>query len=135
MRSPQRAEPIEPPKARRRTEPRVEPQPAASILDSRALQILTAGHGSLSSARALVYNEAFTRAGMFLAFLSTSFVALALVSQSLPSTDDFLLVAAIVLRRHPLERVERRIRYPPAPAITEATRMPILERANAGDSP
>lgn len=73
------------------------PDPVASLRDPRALQILTAEHGSLLSARSLAYNEAFTRGAMFLAFLSMSFVALALVAQALPVDRDFLLVAAVVL--------------------------------------
>lgn len=73
------------------------PAPAVSLLDPRALQILSAEHSSLSSARSLAYNEAFTRAGMFLAFLSFSFVGLALVAQSISIDRDFLLVAALVL--------------------------------------
>jgi len=76
---------------------RLEPDPASSLLDPRALQILIAEHGSLSSARSLVYNEAFTRAGMFLAFLSMSFVALALIAQALTLDRDFLVIAAVVL--------------------------------------
>lgn len=41
--------------------------PAARLLDDpRVLQILTTEHWSLLSARSLAYNEAFTRAGMFL---------------------------------------------------------------------
>jgi hypothetical protein len=75
----------------------VEPAPAVSILDPRALQILSAEHSSLQSARSLAYNEAFTRAGMFLAFLSFSFVGLALVAQALPIDRNFLLVATLVL--------------------------------------
>jgi hypothetical protein len=75
----------------------LEAEPARSILDPRALQILTVEHSSLLSARALAYNEAFVRAGMFLAFLSMSFVALALVAQSFPVMQDALPVAAIVL--------------------------------------
>ena len=74
-----------------------EPGPATSLLDPRALQILSSELSSLQSARALAYNEAFTRAGMFLAFLSMSFVALALVAQAIPLDRDFLLVAAVVL--------------------------------------
>lgn len=69
----------------------------ASLEDPRAVQILTAEHGSLLSARSLAYNEAFVRGGNFLAFLSTSFVALALVAQVLPERRDLLLVAALVL--------------------------------------
>ena len=50
------------------------------------------------SARALVYNEAFARAGMFLAFLSASLVALGLVATATGfSEDGFLSVAAIIL--------------------------------------
>jgi hypothetical protein len=65
--------------------------------DPRALQILTTEHWSLLSARSLVYNEAFARAGMFLTFLSASLVALALVSQGMGFDHDFLLLAAIIL--------------------------------------
>jgi hypothetical protein len=75
----------------------VAPRPAASVLDPRALQILTAEHSSLLSARSLAYNEAFTRGGMFLAFLSMSFVALALVAQAVAIDREFLVVAAVVL--------------------------------------
>ena len=71
--------------------------PVTSLDDPRAVQILTAEHGSLLSARSLAYNEAFTRGGNFLAFLSTSFVALALVAQVLPERGALLLVTALVL--------------------------------------
>jgi hypothetical protein len=65
--------------------------------DPRALTILTTEHGSLLSARSLVYNEAFARTGMFLTFLSASLVAMALVAQAMAFDRDFLLFAAIVL--------------------------------------
>jgi hypothetical protein len=65
--------------------------------DPRALTILTTEHWSLLSARSLVYNEAFARAGMFLTFLSASLVALALVGQGMGFDHDFLLLAAIIL--------------------------------------
>ena len=71
--------------------------PVASIHDPRALQILTAEHASLQTARSLAYNESFTRGGMFLAFMSTSFVALALIAQAVPIGRDFLIVTAVVL--------------------------------------
>jgi len=77
--------------------PRREPEPATSLMDPRALQILATEHGSLVSARALAYNEAFTRGGLFLAFLSMSFVALALLSQSIQPDRGFLSIAAVVL--------------------------------------
>lgn len=65
--------------------------------DPRALQILSTEHWGLLSARSLVYNEAFTRAGMFLTFLSMSFVGLALLTPALGFGPDFLVIAAIVL--------------------------------------
>ena len=71
--------------------------PVTSLLDPRAIQILSAEHSSLQAARSLAYNESFTRGGMFLAFLSVSFVALALVAQAVTVNRDFLIVAAIVL--------------------------------------
>ena len=71
--------------------------PIASIADPRTITLLTTEHWSLLSARSLAYNEAFVRAGMFLTFLSTSFVALALVAQAMSFGRDFLSVAALVL--------------------------------------
>jgi hypothetical protein len=69
----------------------------AALDDPRALTILTTEHWSLLSARALVYNEAFARAGMFLTFLSATLVALGLVSTATGFSRDFLVVAAVVL--------------------------------------
>ena len=63
----------------------------------RVVQILSTEHWSLLSARSLAYNEAFTRGGMFLTFLSMSFVALALLAQGMSFGDQFLTIAAIVL--------------------------------------
>lgn len=74
-----------------------EHQPVTSLADPRAVQILSTEHWSLLAGRSLVYNEAFTRGGMFLTFLSTSFVALALLAQGMAFGDQFLAVAAIVL--------------------------------------
>ena len=71
--------------------------PIASLDDPRAIQLLSTEHWSLLGARSLAYNEAFVRAGMFLAFLSTSFVALALLAQAMSFGQDFLSVAALVL--------------------------------------
>jgi hypothetical protein len=65
--------------------------------DPRALTILTTEHWSLLSARSLVYNEAFARAGMFLTFLSTTLVALGLVATATEFSDGFLVVATVVL--------------------------------------
>lgn len=65
--------------------------------DPKSLQILTAELSSLVSTRGLAYNEAFTRAGMFLTFLSMSFVGIALLAQAMGFSRDFLLVTAVVL--------------------------------------
>ena len=65
--------------------------------DPRALQILSTEHWSQLSARTLAYNEAFTRAGMFLAFLSMSFVGLALLAQGMSFDRTFLAISAVVL--------------------------------------
>jgi hypothetical protein len=72
-------------------------KPITDLSDPRALTILSTEHWSLLSARSLAYNEAFTRGGMFLTFLSTSFVALALLAQGMTFGEQFLTVAAIVL--------------------------------------
>lgn len=80
-----------------RPEPPRPVTPIASIDDPRTITLLTTEHWSLLSARSLAYNEAFVRAGMFLTFLSTSFVALALVAQAMSFGDSFLSVAAVVL--------------------------------------
>lgn len=65
--------------------------------DPRALTVLTTEHWSLMSARSLVYNEAFARAGMFLAFLSATLVAMGLVATATGFSDGFLAVAGVVL--------------------------------------
>ena len=67
------------------------------IDDPRALQILSTEHWSLLTARSLVYNEAFARAGMFLAFLSATLLVLGLISTATGFSDGFLIVAAFVL--------------------------------------
>lgn len=68
-----------------------------SLDDPRALQILTTEHWSLLTARSLVYNESFTRTGMFLAFLSATLLVLGLISTASGFSDGFLVVAAIFL--------------------------------------
>ena len=71
--------------------------PGRPIDDPRALQILSTEHWSLLTARSLVYNEAFARAGMFLAFLSATLLVLGLVSTATGFSDGFLIVAASLL--------------------------------------
>ena len=47
-----------------------------SLSDPRALQILSTEHWSLLASRSLAYNEAFSRAGMFLSFLSATLIVI-----------------------------------------------------------
>ena len=69
----------------------------SALADPRALTILTTEHWSLLSGRALVYNEAFARGGMFLSFLAATLVALGLMSAATGFSDEFLAIAALVL--------------------------------------
>ena len=71
--------------------------PITSLEDPRVIQILSTEHWSLLGARSLAYNEAFIRGGMFLTFLSMSFVALALLAQGMSFGTQFLTIAAVVL--------------------------------------
>jgi hypothetical protein len=73
------------------------PEPITSLNDPRAIQILSTEHWSLLTNRSLAYNEAFVRGGMFLTFLGTSFVALALLAQAMSFGPEFLMLAAIIL--------------------------------------
>jgi hypothetical protein len=74
-----------------------QPAPIISLHDPRAIQILSTEHWSALTARSLAYNEAFVRAGMFLTFLSTSLIALALLADAMSFSTRFLTVAAIIL--------------------------------------
>lgn len=77
--------------------PRGSPMPVNWQDDPRSVQILSAEHASLASTRSLAYNEAFTRVGVFLTFMSMSFVALALISPVTSSGSAFLGVTSVVL--------------------------------------
>lgn len=67
------------------------------ILDPRALQILSTEHWSLLTARSLAYNEAFSRAGMFLSFLSATLIVIGLMVASDAFADAVLPVSALLL--------------------------------------
>jgi hypothetical protein len=67
------------------------------LADPRALTILTTEHWSLLTARSLVYNEAFSRAAMFLTFLTGTLVALGFVSQGSGYGPEFLALATALL--------------------------------------
>jgi hypothetical protein len=76
-------------------------QPSAgdpeTISSSLRLQILSTEHWSLLASRSLAWNEAFSRAGMFLATLSGAIVALALVAQATEFGEGFRLFALVIL--------------------------------------
>ncbi|MGP1675486.1 MAG: hypothetical protein ACTS8Z_09765 [Candidatus Limnocylindrales bacterium] len=61
------------------------------------LQILTTEHWSLLSTRAMSWNEAFSRVGMFLSALSSAVVALALVAGATGFSDGFMTFALLLL--------------------------------------
>ena len=65
--------------------------------DPRALPILSTEHWSLLAGRSLVYNEAFSRAGMFLTFLSASLIALGLMSGAMGFSTEFLTITVLIL--------------------------------------
>ena len=68
-----------------------------SLPPALRLQILTTEHWSLLSTRALSWNEAFSRATMFLSVLSGAVVALALVAQAMAFGEGFVTFALLIL--------------------------------------
>jgi hypothetical protein len=62
-----------------------------------ALQILMTEHWSLLAARSLGYTESMSRASMFIAALSGSVIALALVGQATDFGDGFVAFALVLL--------------------------------------
>jgi hypothetical protein len=79
--------------------PTGEDRMAADAAARRALrvQMLATEHWSLLATRSLSWNEAFSRAGMFLSLLSGAIVALALVAQASAFGDAFVVFALLVL--------------------------------------
>jgi hypothetical protein len=61
------------------------------------LQILASEHSSLVAARALAWNEAFARVGMYLSLLSGAIVALALVGQGSGFGQPFFVFGVVIL--------------------------------------
>lgn len=70
---------------------------AGPATDSVKLQILATEHWGLLATRSMLWNEIFTRAGMFLTTLSAATVAIALVAQASEFGPEFRLFAVIVL--------------------------------------
>jgi hypothetical protein len=66
-------------------------------LGPHVLQILMTEHWSLLSARSLGYTEAMSRASIFVAALTGSVVALALVGQATDFGDSFVAFALVLL--------------------------------------
>ena len=72
--------------------------PGGSALDDpRALQILSTEHWSLLAGRSLAYNEAFSRAGMFLTFLSATLIVIGFLIGSQGLSPAVVPVAAVLL--------------------------------------
>ncbi len=71
--------------------------PADPLSDPRALQILSTEHWSLLASRSLAYNEAFSRAGMFLTFLSASLIVIGFLIGSQGLSSAVVPVIAILL--------------------------------------
>jgi len=64
--------------------------------DAEAIQVLFTEHWSLLATRSLSYSESFSRVSMFLAILSGSVIALALVAQAAHGVT-FLAIAILML--------------------------------------
>ena len=77
--------------------PAVSASAPTELSDARVITILSTEHWSLLTARSLVYNETFTRGGMFLTLLSASLVALGFVYQGSGGGPEFLGVVVAVL--------------------------------------
>jgi hypothetical protein len=73
------------------------PESAPAAFGSNALQILMTEHWSLLAARSLVYTEAMSRTSIFVAALTGSVVALALVAQATDFGTGFVAFALVVL--------------------------------------
>jgi hypothetical protein len=65
--------------------------------DPRALQILSTEHWSLLATRSLAYNETFTRASMFLTFLSATLIVIGFLVGAQGLSQDVLPVVIVLL--------------------------------------
>lgn len=70
------------------------PQPVPAAV---RIQILATEHWGLLANRSMIWNEIFTRTGMFLTTLSAAAVAIALVAQASDFGPDFRIFALLVL--------------------------------------
>jgi uncharacterized membrane protein YuzA (DUF378 family) len=69
----------------------------SGVTDAVRVQILATEHWGLLATRSMIWNEVFSRAGMFITVLSASVVALALVAQATAFGPAFHLFALLVL--------------------------------------
>jgi VIT1/CCC1 family predicted Fe2+/Mn2+ transporter len=67
------------------------------LSDAARLQILSTEHWSLLAGRSLAYNEAFSRAGMFLTFLSATLIVIGFLIGSQGLSPAVVPVAAVLL--------------------------------------
>ena len=84
------------PESTSRVPPAETPSPSHQ-LGPQALQILQTEHWSLLAARSLVYTEAMSRTSIFVAALTGSVVALALVAQATDFGDGFVAFGLVLL--------------------------------------
>lgn len=87
---------VERPPAISEEELRLPPRPAPEAA-AQKMQILTTEHFTLLNARALSWNESFSRVSMFVSVLTGSVVALALIAQAARFGATFLVVATMIL--------------------------------------
>jgi len=78
-------------------EPPTTDQRKTGLDDPRALDILTAEHWSLLSARTLGYQEMFGRVTIFIGVLSGTVIALALLAQATRFGREMLSFAAVLV--------------------------------------
>lgn len=69
----------------------------SALDDPRALQILSTEHWSLLATRSLAYNESFTRAGMFLTFLSATLIVIGFLIGAQGLSSSILPIAIVLL--------------------------------------
>ena len=68
-----------------------------AVTPAMRLQILSNEHWGLLATQSMVWNESFSRAGMFLSTLSGAIIALALVAQATAFGQEFRLFALVIL--------------------------------------
>ncbi|HEX8034863.1 MAG TPA: hypothetical protein VF510_13490 [Ktedonobacterales bacterium] len=69
----------------------------SGVTDTVRAQLLASEHWSLLATRSMLWNEAFSRASMFITVLSAALVALALVAQATAFGPGFRLFGLLVL--------------------------------------